>query len=155
MVEERYFASPYFTFNCFCSQGPVFFPGFYTSCTVQYLVYNIWQDVGIRTRIAATAARCATNIYISVSSLCEKCKPSSYADCRGVNICLYIYMISQTGGGERRFMAKFVRYSSTSVVGPKTSGSGSRILAQFRSGSRVTGILPILKEKIRNHFREK
>ena len=26
-----------------------------------YCMYNIWQDAGIRTRVAATAARCATN----------------------------------------------------------------------------------------------
>ena len=24
-------------------------------------MYNIWQDAGIRTRVAATAAKCATN----------------------------------------------------------------------------------------------
>ena len=37
-----------------CSQGPALRPGF-------YFMYNIWQDAGIRTRIAATAARYATN----------------------------------------------------------------------------------------------
>ena len=26
-----------------------------------YFMYNIWQDAGKRTRVAATAARCATN----------------------------------------------------------------------------------------------
>ena len=38
----------------FCSQGPV-------HCSWDfYFLYNIWQDVGIWTRVAATAARCAT-----------------------------------------------------------------------------------------------
>ena len=26
-----------------------------------YCMYDIWQDAGIRTQVAATAARCATN----------------------------------------------------------------------------------------------
>ena len=37
---------------------PYFVPGFFTSCTG---TYNIWQDAGIRTRVAVMAARCATN----------------------------------------------------------------------------------------------
>ena len=41
--------------NSFCSQGPVLRPGIF------YFMDNIWQDAGIRTQVAATAARCATN----------------------------------------------------------------------------------------------
>ena len=34
--------------------GSALLPGF-------YFMYNIWQDAGIQTRVAATAARCATH----------------------------------------------------------------------------------------------
>ena len=44
-------------FYYFCSQGPVLRPGF----LYRYFLYNIQQDAGIRTRVAATAARSATN----------------------------------------------------------------------------------------------
>ena len=37
------------------------FPGSRTPFLVFSFIYNIWQDAGIRTRVAATAARCATN----------------------------------------------------------------------------------------------
>ena len=40
----------------FCSQGPV-----HRSWDL-YFIFNIWQDARIRTGVAATAARCATNI---------------------------------------------------------------------------------------------
>ena len=33
-------------------------PGFYI---LQYVLYNIWQDAGIRTRVAANAARRTSN----------------------------------------------------------------------------------------------
>ena len=39
----------------FCSQSPVIRPGCF------YCMNNSWQDAGIRTQIAATADRCATN----------------------------------------------------------------------------------------------
>ena len=35
-------------------EGPLFVPSL-------NFIYSIWQDAGIRTRVAATAARCATN----------------------------------------------------------------------------------------------
>ena len=35
-------------------EGPLSIPDF-------YFMYNIWQDAGIRTRVAANAAKCATN----------------------------------------------------------------------------------------------
>ena len=57
--------------NCFCFAKFRFEAKFFLkrnwdtlSCTRPgcfYFMYNIWQDAGIRTRVAATAARCATN----------------------------------------------------------------------------------------------
>ena len=41
-------------YTFFVKEGPLSVPGF-------YFMYNIWQDAGIRTRVAATAARCAAN----------------------------------------------------------------------------------------------
>ena len=45
-------------YTLFCSQGqkegPLSFRGL-------HFLYNVWQDAGIRTLFAATAARCATN----------------------------------------------------------------------------------------------
>ena len=35
-------------------EGPLFVPSL-------NFIYSIWQDAGIRTRVAATAVRCATN----------------------------------------------------------------------------------------------
>ena len=37
------------------------FPGSRTPSQDYYFMYNIWQDAGIRTRVAAITARCATN----------------------------------------------------------------------------------------------
>ena len=37
------------------------FPGSHTPSRGFYFMFNIWQDAGNRTRVAATAARCATN----------------------------------------------------------------------------------------------
>ena len=46
-------------YTFFVKEGPLSVPGF-------YFMYNIWQDAGIRTRVAATAARCAANeLYTS------------------------------------------------------------------------------------------
>ena len=41
-------------YTFFVNEGPLSVPGF-------YFMYNFWQDAGIRTRVAATAARCAAN----------------------------------------------------------------------------------------------
>ena len=45
----------YFKKKLFCAQGPVHRSWYF------YFMYSIWQDAGIRTRVAATAARCVTN----------------------------------------------------------------------------------------------
>ena len=45
-------------------KGPLSVLGFYS-------MYNIWQDAGIRTRLAETAARCATNeLHTSLHLIC-------------------------------------------------------------------------------------
>ena len=51
----------------FCSQGPVIRAGFLLD-----LQYNVWQDSRIRTRIAATAPRCATNELCNMHIPCSK-----------------------------------------------------------------------------------
>ena len=43
------------------------FPGFRNPSRIFYFMYNFWQDAEIRTRVAATAARCAT-IYLGSAS---------------------------------------------------------------------------------------
>ena len=54
----------YFFFNSFVPRGRVRSPP-----REFYLMYNIWQDAGNRTRFAATAARCATNeLHTSLSA---------------------------------------------------------------------------------------
>ena len=47
------------------------FPGSRTQSWDLYWIYNIWQDVEIRTRVAATAARYATNELLLHASLLE------------------------------------------------------------------------------------
>ena len=39
----------------------LFVPRVPFSVPILYFNYNIWQDAAIQTRVAATAARCATN----------------------------------------------------------------------------------------------
>ena len=51
---NNFFENFYFVFCPKVKQGPLSVPGF-------YFMFNIWQDAGIRTRVAATAAKCATN----------------------------------------------------------------------------------------------
>ena len=71
-VMSRYF---YFFFISFCSQGQ---GGFAESTslsvpTPEFLLLStvpIWQDAGIRTWVAATAARCATNDTMSYTHPC-------------------------------------------------------------------------------------
>ena len=49
-------------------EGPLSVPGL-------YFMYNVWQDAGIRTQVATTAARCATNeLHTSHQKLATKTK---------------------------------------------------------------------------------
>ena len=47
------------------------FPGSRTPSQDFYFMYNIWQDAGYQTRVAATAARCATIELHTSSSICD------------------------------------------------------------------------------------
>ena len=50
------------------------FPGSRTPLPGFYFSYNIWQDAGIRTRVAETAARCATiELHTSLSCIYKCC----------------------------------------------------------------------------------